>query len=32
MPAAVLEKVREESIARRVLERLALPRFSLFLL
>jgi hypothetical protein len=30
MPAAVLEKVREESIARRLLDRLGLPRFSLF--
>jgi hypothetical protein len=30
MPAAVLEKVREESIARRLLERFGLPRFSLF--
>jgi hypothetical protein len=30
MPAAVLEKVRQESIARRLLERLGLPRFSLF--
>jgi hypothetical protein len=30
MPAEVLEKVREESIARRLLDRFGLPRFSLF--